>query len=465
MSRRKQKQLRTSVTPTAPTANKPDSPAREAMAPGRLRLIQGCLVVALAVSAYLAFVSATGGKAVGCGPDSGCDQILRSRWATWFNIPVSYFALAIDAVFLFATTRLRGPDATVVFNAWRLVIASALMVAGAAVWFIVLQLLVVKSICPYCMAAHGAGLVAACLALHLVLTRPSVVPIPAGVAGGSMPRAWKGLAGLAVLGLIVLIAGQLVYQPKTFQVQEIARGPASSPTTSSASNSSDRTDRTDQPKATHPPNPIAATPSGLLRAFSVYDGQFVIDVGAVPTLGAYTNAQVMVALHDYTCHHCRDMHPLLAAAQRVFSNQLVVVSLPMPFDPRCNPIMQRPNPKHTNACDYAMLSLAVWRADPSKHHAYDEYLFTGPTAPPVQEASMRAAQLVGNAALAQALRDPWVEQHVRLGVSLYEVAYRSGQGSMPQFLIGQKVAVGTLPMANLMGLLASELNLVTTVAP
>src|SRR5262245_26443705 len=75
--------------------------------PVRLLAIRSLLAVALACSAYLAFLSLTGGKAVGCGPESECDKVLASRWAYWFGIPVSAFALVVDATFLAATFRLR----------------------------------------------------------------------------------------------------------------------------------------------------------------------------------------------------------------------------------------------------------------------------------------------------------------------------------------------------------------------
>ena len=37
------------------------------------------LVVALGVSAYLAWTSFTHGSLVGCGPESDCDRVLQSR--------------------------------------------------------------------------------------------------------------------------------------------------------------------------------------------------------------------------------------------------------------------------------------------------------------------------------------------------------------------------------------------------
>ena len=53
--------------------------------PGLLRAIRLFALAAMAISAYLAWISYTGGKPVGCGPESGCDKVLQSRWAYWFE--------------------------------------------------------------------------------------------------------------------------------------------------------------------------------------------------------------------------------------------------------------------------------------------------------------------------------------------------------------------------------------------
>lgn len=195
--------------------------------------------------------------------------------------------------------------------------------------------------------------------------------------------------------------------------------------------------------------------------FPMYGGRFQVNLHEVPVIGSSTNAQVVVSLFDYTCHHCRAMHPTLVEAQRMFSNSLVIVSLPMPLDPGCNPTMRRPNPNHTNACEYARLGLAVWRADRSKHHDFDEYLMTGEKPPPIELARQHAAQLVGTMALDRAQQDPWVEQQLAMTVAMYEMAYKAGQGSMPQLIVGQNVAVGTYLKDDLIKLLVDNLGLKT----
>jgi hypothetical protein len=172
-----------------------------------------------------------------------------------------------------------------------------------------------------------------------------------------------------------------------------------------------------------------------------------------------------VTLHDFTCSHCRELHAHLVEAQQIFSNQLVIVTVPMPFDPNCNPIMKRHNPKHTNACEYARLSLAVFRANRTKQHEFDEFLFTGEKPPAILSARERAAEAVGIDALNKALSDPWVDQQIQLGIALYDTASRAGHASLPQLMVGQQVAVGILPTDVLLEMLEKNLGLTAKRAP
>jgi hypothetical protein len=378
----------------------------------------------------------------------------------------------------------------------------AVLLTGAALWFVFLQLVIVRSICPYCMAAHTAGLLAALIAL---VSAPIFAPPEKSWKLERTvfitPAAFRRLSGLALLGVAGLILGQVVYAPKTYV--DFSQNIAGSPTSTSALNQAASPAGTGSVTSTTSPPvgsgrdsqignpgtdvgiqnttngttaplttaaPLASVPSppspppttGGQRPFPLYNGRFFVDVANSPTLGAATNAQVAVALHDFTCSHCRELHPSLVEAQHIFSNQLVIVTLAMPFDPNCNPIMKRHNPKHTNACDYARLSLAVFRANPARQHEYDEFLFTGEKPPPLLAAQERAAQAVGSDALQKALNDPWVDQQIRLGIALYATASEAGHASLPQLMVGHQVAVGILPTEVILEMLAKNLGLVVT---
>lgn len=425
--------------------------------PRQLLAIQLLILVAMVVSAYLAWLSYTGGRAVGCGPDSGCDKVLQSRWAYWLGAPVSLFALAVYSLILVASFRLRSQTpAEVQRKAWAWLVTCALVVAGAALWFTGLQVFSLKAVCPYCMAAHASGFAAAVLLLISAPFRSAPAkPWESEKQVYVTPRVLRKVACLTVVVLAGLVAGQVVQLHKTFVVTPMP-APTNPPARVVSSPASNAPAALETKVELAQPSPASSS----RRLFPVHGGRFQLDVYDVPVMAPPTNAQVIVSLFDYTCHHCRSMHALLTEAQRLFSNSLVIVSLPAPLDPGCNVTVTRHYPSHTNACDYARAGLAVWRANRVKHAEFDHWLMTGETPPPIEETRQHAAQLAGAAAFEQALRDPWVEEQLRLGVGIYEVAYRAGQGAMPQLIIGNNVAVGSYLMPDLMKLLADNLGLV-----
>jgi hypothetical protein len=187
--------------------------------------------------------------------------------------------------------------------------------------------------------------------------------------------------------------------------------------------------------------------SGAARAgpiLDVHGGVFRLNLRELPVLGHPEAPHVMVSLFDYTCSHCRAAHQPLVETQRAFSNDLAIVSLPVPLDRACNPTVQRPLPAHTNACIYARLGLAVWRADRQQGAAFDDWLFATPTPPSPQAAYEQAGRLVGTNALAQALRDRWVDEMIAQNTRLHRTNQaRYGKGQLPQLLLGPNLAVGS----------------------
>src|SRR4051794_18384025 len=73
---------------------------------GVLFLVRLFAFVAFAVSIYLLYVTFGGTAVAGCGPDSGCDKVLQSRWSKWFGIPVSLYAVLLYGAMLALTFRL-----------------------------------------------------------------------------------------------------------------------------------------------------------------------------------------------------------------------------------------------------------------------------------------------------------------------------------------------------------------------
>src|SRR5688572_24349390 len=122
---------------------------RETASPAMLWAIRALAAIAAGVSGYLLYVSMTSSAPAGCGPESGCEQVLASRWARWFGVPVSAAAVAAYLAILVAGC-LAGPVGTPSRRrgAWLALLALALAVGGAAAWFLFVQFAWLSSLCP-----------------------------------------------------------------------------------------------------------------------------------------------------------------------------------------------------------------------------------------------------------------------------------------------------------------------------
>ena len=445
---------------TEPTRS--DAPVRK----GALVAIRLFTFAAMTISAYLAYLAMTGDRVVGCGPDSGCDQVLNSRWAYWLNVPISFFALIVYSLILGGSFRFNlKRDPKVQRMTWAWLVGSAIIVFGSAVWFVGVQAFVLKSFCPFCMTAHACGVIAAILIfVNAPLRSPAAKPWELEKLVFIAPRVFRRVVVVAVMALAVLVIGQVKFNHRSLVVKLADLGTNTPPAIESNTVALAAVAATNAvaPAAvtSAPPTPTPApAPAVAKRLVPIYNRRFELDTFETPILGAPTNQHVIVSLFDYTCHHCRAMHPLLHEAQAMFSNQLAIISLPMPLDPDCNPTMQKAHPSHTNACALAKLGLAVWRADRTKHHEFDNWMMEGAKPPPLVDAQLKAAQIVGAEALARALQDPWVENQLRVNVAMYELSYRAQRGQMPQLIVGPNVALGTYTKPELIKLLTDNLAL------
>jgi hypothetical protein len=311
---------------------------------------------------------------------------------------------------------------------WRVVaIPCAIVVMGAGIWFGLLQLVVLKRFCPFCTVAHGcAFLASAGLLAHAPLYRTKKGLRPGSKAPDMGIRPAKpGLVAAVILG--GLIGGQMLYRPPTQRVQPVAG--------------------------------VQKIPTPTSYEISVFDGKFRINLQEVPMIGKPDSAHVLVSLLDYTCYGCRILHAQLAAAQGVFSNQLGVVVLPMPLDRTCNPTVTEVFPAHSNACEYARIGLAVWRANRSAFSQFEGWVFSSPEVPAVGDVRQVAEKLVGVEGLR--LEDPWINEQIRRDVAIYETTYSKIKNhSMPQMIVGTNLVFGNFAsMDDLFRLLRDQFGL------
>ncbi|MDA7633767.1 hypothetical protein N8766_06655, partial [bacterium] len=390
-------------------------------------LIIGLLAVAFCVAAYLGWTGLQSGSVAGCGPESGCGDVLSSRWSSWLGVPVSLLALPLYLVLILSAVRV-GKDRienvldVLAFTA----LSSSVMIGLAAVWFTAIQGLVIGKFCPWCLTAHAAGLGAS-----LLIARRFWFPRGENNWANLLTPKAKGFAALAgCAGVALLAGGQIAYEPDSYAVvtlqqeAEIEEAPAAKVTAKEAPAEEDEIKK---PRSTR------------LR---LHGGRFLLNASEHPLIGKLEAGNYVLSLFDYTCHHCRATHPHLASLKESFPEDLAIISLPTPLSADCNPMMQRLGRRtpsaHREACNYAAMSLAVYRLKPEVWREFDHWLFTGKNAPPVSVALKYAGELVGEVeSVRQAMKDPWVGDQIRLAVEIYEAnSQAKGQGSMPQLVVG-----------------------------
>lgn len=356
-------------------------------------MIRLSAMAGLAISAWLLWQKLNGtiSSLAGCGDGSSCANVLGSRWAELFHVPVSALSALLYAGVLVLSFG-RFP---------RLLMTAAVMLVAAAVWFTGLQALVIKSFCPWCLATHLIGLTCG-IAIFLNL-RSQITE-----------RGWNlvMLAGLSMS--MALFLGQLFGPvPDTHQFTEEVL----------------------------PENmeSVVAESSSSARTVSYFEGKMNFAVDDLPHIGPIDAPHVLVKFFDYTCNSCRDMHGDLNALQASFPDQVTVVLLPAPLSRDCNPHMKPDMHDHAGACEMARLALAVWRVKPEVFAEVHELLFS--TQPETEEAAREfIAHLVPNEDLDRGLKDPWVEEQLQADLAIFQKLV-SANSKMPKLLVGGNVVL------------------------
>lgn len=358
-----------------------------------LRLVS---IGGLLLSGWLLFQKASGSITylVGCGAGSGCANVLGSRWSQWFLVPVTALSLLLYAVLLGLTFR---PQRTAL-------LAVGTSLAGAALWFGIVQAFILRSFCPWCLTAHVIGLAAAAL----------IFREHAGKAKG--PGRRGVLAGVAATAL--LIAGQVFGPvPDTHQTSDVAVAP--SPATPAGK-----------------PLPVHERGEGRKAVFLANKSY---NVAALPHIGDPASPHVAVKYFDYACNSCRDLHEDLVAFQEKHPGKLCVILLPCPIHRACNPEVPAHLENHPHACELARLALACWRADPSSFAAVHHALFARPALDPAQ-ALAAVKPLLKKPLAPDALADPWIDEVLAADAADYKKINVTNTGQlnylMPKLLVG-----------------------------
>lgn len=183
-------------------------------------------LLAAGIAGYLTWTTLSATQVAGCTADAGldCDSVLSSQWAKWLGMPVSLFGAVTYLLIALVTwpAAMRRPR-------WApsLLFALSLLAAGSGLWFIGLQVLIVKSFCIYCLAVHSCGLMIFVLSLLLVIGSREERELGYWMTGdGDFLDEGLGLArtfliacGFAAVGLATLMLGQVLAPPPAMTLE------------------------------------------------------------------------------------------------------------------------------------------------------------------------------------------------------------------------------------------------------
>lgn len=364
-----------------------------------------CLAAALGLAALLAWHTFAGQPpTVGCGGTTDCGTITATRWAYWGPVPVILPAVVLYATMLGGLLALEPlRDARSVRReklVWPWLATLSFVALGAALWFTVVQGLMLRRYCPFCLATHLCASLGSLLILRL--------------ASGNLParrRRWWFPVGAAAGVLMLLPGGQLGLPSVTRSA----------------------------------PDALPASVISLAlpaRDLMLVNGRVHLDTAAYPVLaGSSAPTRFLAVLFDYTCEACRTNHALLTAAAGRPGSKLAVILVPTPLDPACNPAVDRLRPEHVNACLYARYALAVWKAAPERFAAYDAWLMAGGSRPPpIAEARHRAETLLGAEVFGRMLAAPELDQTLHQASKAYQTLEA---GEIPKLLLPREVLSGS----------------------
>jgi uncharacterized membrane protein len=312
--------------------------------------------IAATLAGYLTVVAwQQQGLPLGCGPESGCAEVLSSRWAELWGMPVALLAMPIYLLTGWAALR----------PAWnqgrRMLYLTAAVLLSAATWFFFLQAVVLRALCPWCVVEHLLGAAIALMAIR----RARAYPLAAGLSP-SWVSVTVGVLGVAALALLQSL------QPERVSLVRLADAQSA----------------------------VSADQGAKVR---LLQGRLELDPRAEPRLGSAHAPLRVYLLFDYCCPHCRRVHEYLLDTLAAHPERVCLICLPMPRDADCNPSIVQTEERFEHACDLALLALAVWQARPEAFADFDRWLFAPQRPPDPAAARARAEQLVAPELLAKAL--------------------------------------------------------------
>jgi len=496
--------------------------------------------IAFGAASYLAWNAVTGSAVAGCGMNSGhgCDAVLSSPWSKWLGIPVAvlglgcYATLASLSVLLWIRSE---PASTWIATAF---VMFSIAAAVASIWFIGVQLIAIGEFCKYCLVADTCGILLGIIATTFaartwfanraistsrgsqagLVALKSALPGSPGASGASAspqvavrpaslsPPALGYALGGAVPMIAILIAAQLLFRAKTWEVQKVALTDSINLTDSGDSkaeaNAGDPNVSPDKPTgatddkseteaenrdkvagtrdplkpdepaakgsvevderavdhtATKPPSagdagPDESSPASepsRERLVKLLGGKLTLDTYKNPIIGSPDAPHIVVEMVSYDCPHCRKMHSTMQKALQRYGDQVAILVMPIPLDQDCNKLITDPAASHQGACRTAKDAVAISRINRHAFEKFHDFLMSSKDKPPPMEKIIpKANGLVDRSRLRDLSRGPEVQKQIEGYIELFGRLQRSPSASknfgLPVQILGDHIITGSV---------------------
>jgi uncharacterized membrane protein/thiol-disulfide isomerase/thioredoxin len=487
--------------------------------------------LAFLIAGYLAIHSVSGTSVAGCGVGSsnGCNVVLTSSWSKWLGVPVAVLGLAVYAALASLSPLLwwRNEEA----SRWitTAIVLLSVVAAGASVWFIGVQVFAIHEYCKFCLVTDTCGILLGVIASFEAVrsaskNRPlgsrsggqtglhalrSTMPVGTRQTAATIAPAMAdppalGLAfGGAVPLLALLIAGQMLFATKTYEVQKVAlsdtiemTGSLSGKTSEDSAAPSDsdsqnpgesraegkaddnsneisnesaiaRTYDSSESKETRPNDSAAtgatedvsgdnaakqkeepqSTPAAPAkeRLVKFLGGKLTLDVYKHPLIGSPEAPHIAIEMVSYDCPHCRKMAPMMTEVLARYGDQVALLIMPVPLDKDCNKLVTDPTLLHPGACGTSRRVCGVAKLNPSVFAKFHEFLMTGKEAPPMERIVPKANGLVDRDQLRTFVNSPEAKKQVDGYVELFGKLQAQSKGKtfgLPVQILGDKIVTG-----------------------
>lgn len=364
----------------------------------RWRLPCALVLLWLAAGISLALALAGPGKAAlpGCadaGP--GCHSVLGSVHASILGLPAAWLGVMGFSLLLLTCGAWARREPT---GAAALGAMLAGVVTGGIIWFVGVQAVLMKQWCPWCLAAHAAGLSAVAL---LLLERRSR---RASALAGAFPLTGLTLAGFA---LAAMTAGGSAWKTGALLSTPVPSSMAAVDTVPTV------------------------LPVGSLWSLDLGSHQMPMDLSLFPAGGTPGADRTAFLLTDYTCPHCRGYGPFVEEVASGRGNPVRLILLPGTRD--------------AGGAAIHRVLLTLFHADPSAWRKLHDRLLSGALPATAEEVALAARLAVGETPwrAACATHSKAVDRAIAAARAVQaESRRRFPDAMLPQLLAGTEVLMG-----------------------